>query len=96
MLGLRVVAGLLTVFALLNCGGSTTADLPGGMDGDASGGGASPDDMECAGAAGDGGCDGGGGGEQPLEPYARLRTACNLNVRVNRRGTPVCISLHIH
>lgn len=33
--------------------------------------------------------------EKALEAYARLRTASSLNVSVNRRGTPVTISLHI-
>jgi general secretion pathway protein C len=33
--------------------------------------------------------------EKALEAYARLRTASALNVSVNRRGTPVTISLHI-
>lgn len=75
---------------LLNCGGSSTANPPGETDGGASVGGASSDGMECAGGAAEGGC-----GGDALEPYARLHTACNLNVRVNRRGAPVCIDLHI-
>jgi general secretion pathway protein C len=33
--------------------------------------------------------------EKALEAYARLRTAPNLNVKVNRRGAPVSIDLHI-
>jgi general secretion pathway protein C len=33
--------------------------------------------------------------EKALEAYARLRTAPNLNVKVNRRGQPVSIDLHI-
>jgi general secretion pathway protein C len=33
--------------------------------------------------------------EKALEAYARLRTASSLNVSVNRRGSPVTISLHI-
>jgi general secretion pathway protein C len=33
--------------------------------------------------------------EKALEAYARLRTASNLNVKVNRRGAPVSIDLHI-
>jgi putative flavoprotein involved in K+ transport len=70
MLGLRFVGGLLTAFMLLNCGGSTNPDSRAAMDSDASAGGASGDDMECAGAAGDDGC-GGVGGERPLEAYAR-------------------------
>jgi hypothetical protein len=49
---------------------------------------------ECGGAAPDGGCNG-VGGELALEAYARLHTACNLTVRVNRRGKPVCIDHHI-
>jgi hypothetical protein len=95
MLGLRLVGGgLLSAFVLLNCGGATAADSAGARATEASGGTASTDDMECAGAAGAGGCDG-VGGERALEPYARLRTACGLNVHVNRRGAPICISRHI-
>jgi general secretion pathway protein C len=33
--------------------------------------------------------------EKALEAYARLRTAQNLNVKVNRRGSPVSIDFHI-
>jgi general secretion pathway protein C len=33
--------------------------------------------------------------EKALEAYARLRTASNLNVKVNRRGSPVSIDFHI-
>jgi len=33
--------------------------------------------------------------EKALEAYARLRTASALNVKVNRRGAPVSIDLHI-
>jgi general secretion pathway protein C len=33
--------------------------------------------------------------EKALEAYARLRTASNLNVKVNRRGAPVSIDFHI-
>lgn len=32
--------------------------------------------------------------EKALEAYARLRTATNLNVKVNRRGAPVSIDYH--
>jgi general secretion pathway protein C len=33
--------------------------------------------------------------EKALEAYARLRTASALNVKVNRRGTPVSVDYHI-
>lgn len=33
--------------------------------------------------------------EKALEAYARLRTASTLNVKVNRRGSPVSIDFHI-
>jgi general secretion pathway protein C len=33
--------------------------------------------------------------EKALEAYARLRTASNLNVKVNRRGKPVSIDYNI-
>ena len=53
------------------------------------------DETGCAGApAEDPGCDG-AGGERPLAAYARLHTACNLSVAVNRRGAPVSIDCHI-
>jgi len=95
MLGFRMVGGaLLAVFALLNCGRSTTADLPGATASEASVGGAGGDAGECGGAAPEGGCTG-VGGEPALEAYARLHTACSLTLRVNRRGSPVCIDSHI-
>jgi general secretion pathway protein C len=36
-----------------------------------------------------------GSPEKALEAYARLRTAQNLDVNVNRRGVPVAIAFHI-
>lgn len=33
--------------------------------------------------------------EKALEAYARLRTASKLNVKINRRGTPMSIDFHI-
>jgi general secretion pathway protein C len=36
-----------------------------------------------------------GSPEKALEAYARLRTASNLNVNVNRRGSPVAINFNI-
>lgn len=33
--------------------------------------------------------------EKALEAYARLRTASNLNVKINRRGKPMTIDFHI-
>ncbi len=33
--------------------------------------------------------------EKALEAYARLRTASNLNVKINRRGKPMSIDFHI-
>lgn len=36
-----------------------------------------------------------GSPEKALEAYARLRTATNLDVNVNRRGSPVAIAFHI-
>jgi general secretion pathway protein C len=36
-----------------------------------------------------------GSPEKALEAYARLRTAANLNVNVNRRGAPVAINFNI-
>lgn len=95
MLGFRLVGvALLAAFGLLNCGRSATADSPGATDSEASVGGAGGDAGDCGGAASDGGCTG-VGGEPALAAYAPLRTACSLNVRVNRRGKPVCIDEHI-
>jgi hypothetical protein len=94
MSGLRWISGgLLTLLLSLNCAGSTT-DSPGGADSDAPVGGASTDGMECVGAAPAGGCDG-VAGDSALEAYARLHTACDLSVRVNRRGAVVCVDEHI-
>ena len=62
--------------------------------GSASGGNANADAVECSsGGSADGGCN--QGGDSQLEAYARLRTACSLNVKVNRRGSPVSIDCHI-
>lgn len=83
----------MTAFLLLNCG-RTAADSPGATDSDVSVGGAGSDANDCSGGAPDGGCNG-AGGERALEAYARLRTACNLNVKVNRRGASVCIDYHL-
>ncbi|MEO8903164.1 MAG: hypothetical protein ABI488_13665 [Polyangiaceae bacterium] len=82
----------------VSCGGKSATDglAPDGGEGGATGTGGSPSADACddAGAA-DAGC-GGEGGDHPLEPYARLRTACNTTVTVNRRGPPVRICDHIH
>ncbi|MES1186612.1 MAG: hypothetical protein ABUL60_22555 [Myxococcales bacterium] len=94
MSGLRLVGGgVLSVVLLLSCGGTTT-DSPAPAPSEVPVGGASGDASECSGGAPDGGCDG-RGGEAALEAYARLRTACSLTVRVNRRGAPVCIDYHL-
>ena len=84
---------LLALFVLVSCGGRTLADSSNGVNGDtADQGGSSSAADECAlgGAQDDGGC-GGMAGEKPLEDYARLRTACSRNTKVNRRGMPVSI-----
>jgi hypothetical protein len=80
---------------LVNCGGRDVSNPPGAVGGAtaADGGTASTAD-ECSGGAPDGGC-GGEVGERPLEVYARLRTACNLRVGINRRGAPISIDCHI-
>lgn len=94
MSGLRVVAGYsLMVLVLIHCGGHTASSSSGSSSGNAVGGAGGGQD-ECAGASSEGGCDG-AAGERALEEYARLHTACSLNVRVNRRGKPVCIDYHI-
>jgi hypothetical protein len=94
MLGPRLVGGsLLTALLVLNCGRSMDADSPSAADIEAVGG-AGGDANECSGGAPAGGCNG-VGGEHALEAYARLRPACNLSVRVNRRGEVVCIDYHI-
>jgi general secretion pathway protein C len=36
-----------------------------------------------------------GSPEKALEAYARLRTASNLNIKVNRRGAPLSIDYRI-
>lgn len=91
MQGLGVIGGsLLAALLLLNCGRSSTADS---LDA-ASRGGAGGDANECAGGATNGGCNA-AGGEPALEAYARVHTACNLNVRINRRGKVICVDLHI-
>lgn len=75
---------------LLHCGGHTITDSSGAP----AAGGAGRALDGCAGAVSDGGCDA-AGGEGALEEYARLHTACSLNVRVGRRGSPVCVDPHI-
>lgn len=85
-----VGGSLLVALLLLNCGRSSAADSPNA----ASHGGAGSDATECAGGATNGGCNA-AGGEPALEAYARIHTACNLNVRINRRGKVICVDLHI-
>jgi len=80
---------------LVACGGralTDSSDASDATDGDAAtSGGTSNASEACLGGAPDpGGC-GGAAGERPLDAYARLRTACSLNVKVNRRGGPVSI-----
>ena len=84
MLGLRVSGGLLlaALWLLDGCGGGTTP----GPDGE--GGAGNTADGCVAGAGGE-------AGERPLEAYARLRTACGLNAKVNRRGESVGVDYHI-
>lgn len=91
MQGLRVVGGcLVAALLLINCGRSSAGDSPN----EASQGGAAGEATECVGGAPTGGCNG-AAGEPALAAYARLHAACNLNVRVNRRGKPVCVDEHI-
>jgi hypothetical protein len=91
---LRVGRWLLLVVGLFSgCGGLSAGkgDEPTASAG--SGGTCSDVPADEAGCGGD--YSGGGDGEKPLEQYARLRTACRLNVAVNRRGSPVCIDPNI-
>lgn len=43
------------------------------------------------------GCNGdaGSGGDSELSDYAALRTACDLGVNVNRRGSPTTIQFNV-
>lgn len=92
---------MLATAVLLHCGGKSVTDITGSDDDTAAGGSAAVSNAG-GGALGDGnGCidsgvpEGGCGGEagaDPLEPYARLRTACGSNVTVNRHGSPVAIN----
>jgi hypothetical protein len=93
---------MLATAVLLHCGGKSVTDIAGSDDDTAAGGstvvsnagsGGTADNNGCIDSGvPEGGC-GGEGGEKPLEPYARLRTACGLNANVNRNGTPAPISL---
>jgi hypothetical protein len=97
MSGSRVVGGLSIVVLLLltDCGGRATADSASAAAGTAAAnGGAANAAGECLGGAADEGC-GGEAGSRPLEEYARLRTACSLAVKVNRRGACVSVDTHI-
>jgi hypothetical protein len=86
--------------ALVHCGGisvtpidsSNAAQDDGGSS--AATGGANTESGGCAADTLEAGC-GGEAGDNPLEPYARLRTACGP-VNVNRRGDPVAVTFCIH
>jgi hypothetical protein len=85
---------LLPAFLLLNqCGGRAaegSSSAGAGATGATGGTTGHPD--ECAGAATDGGC---GGADGELSPYARLRTSCSHNTRVDRDAAPVSIDCQI-
>ena len=98
MLGSKALVGLsmtMLLVLVMACGGQTTWDPSSPTTGTtATNGGAGNAAAECLGGAPDGGCGGegdGDAGERALDPYARLRTACSLSARVNRRGAPVSI-----
>ena len=89
------LVGLSIAVLLIDCGGRTTSDSSSATaDTAVVNGGAGNTADQCLGGAADGGC-GGDAGEHALEPYARLRTACRLPARVNRRGAPVSIDVCI-
>jgi hypothetical protein len=99
MSGSGVVGAVLVTVALMlmNCGGRDTTNPSGADDGTTmtqGGGGSASVADACLGGAADGGC-GGEAGERPLEPYARLRTACGRSVMVNRQGGAASICFHI-
>jgi hypothetical protein len=80
-------------FALLHCGGRAELDSGTAQTAD---GGAAVDAMADDGRSTDDTCAGAGGArERPLEPYARLRTACHGSATINRGGAPVPIDPHI-
>jgi len=102
----RVGCGLLGLLALsvvlVHCGGiavtPTDSDNAhsddGGSTATATGGnaGSKAENGDCVADTFDGGC--GGAAGAPLDPYARLRTACG-DVNVNRRGNPAPIAFCI-
>jgi hypothetical protein len=92
--------GLLALgIALVHCGGISVTPIDsdnatqenGGSSATTSAG--SAETGGCMADALEAGC-GGEAGEKPLEPYARLRTACG-QVNVNRRGNPVAVTFCI-
>jgi hypothetical protein len=95
---------ILATAVLLHCGGKSVTDIPATDGNPAAGGsattssagnGGTADSNECSDSGVlEGGC-GGEAGENPLQPYARLRTACSSNVTVNRNGSPVSIDFCI-
>jgi hypothetical protein len=94
-----------TTFTLMHCGGKseTYLNAPDDDAAAANGGASIPTTAGSGGAATDecadsgtpeAGC-GGEAGDPALNQYAPLRTACALNVNVNRRGNPVAICFNI-
>jgi hypothetical protein len=79
----------MAVLLLLDCGGRFAADeapFPESATSGGSAGGHRP--CAVSGAPADS-CGGAGGDDDELEHYARLRTACDLSIKVNRRGAAV-------
>jgi hypothetical protein len=92
MSGRSVLGGLLMALLLSHCGGETSAN-PASVGvaqtmSDGAGGAAD----ECGGAPA-GGCN--DAGNDGVDSTTGIHTACHLNVKVNRRGKPVCIDYHI-
>ena len=82
--------------AVVHCGGRAELDFE--PEASPSGGAAATAD-DCNDEVPDAGCmagdAGGDAGSSPLEPYARLRTACAKNITINRRGPAVPLCHHI-
>jgi hypothetical protein len=93
--GRLLVGALALALAFVRCGGEALTDraAPDGGPLSTAGTGGDPNASGCDDAdAPEAGCGGEGGA---LAMDARLRTACNLNVNVNRGGQPVSICFHI-
>jgi hypothetical protein len=87
----RCLGAVAAVLLLLNCGGRFTDDEAPSPTSATNGGAASMNPPCVVSGAPADSCGGASGDDGEIERCARLRTACDLSVKVNRGGAPVSI-----